>query len=68
MSLQIGVHYNGSFYEFVPWNGVVNWEIAPWGYWYITAENENHLVIKYTASFILFSGASTKESHNEISS
>ncbi|KAH7574246.1 hypothetical protein JRO89_XS03G0270500 [Xanthoceras sorbifolium] len=40
----IGVHYDGIFYEFVPWNGVVNWEIAPWGYWYIAAENERHLV------------------------
>ncbi|XP_044464354.1 tocopherol cyclase, chloroplastic isoform X3 [Mangifera indica] len=40
----IGVHYNGIFYEFVPWNGVVNWEIAPWGYWYMAAENETHMV------------------------
>ncbi|KAM1022464.1 hypothetical protein ACFX15_042594 [Malus domestica] len=40
----IGVHYGGKFYEFVPWNGVVSWEIAPWGYWSITAENETHMV------------------------
>ncbi|CAI0408487.1 unnamed protein product [Linum tenue] len=40
----IGVHYKGVFYEFVPWNGVVNWEIAPWGSWYLTAENETHMV------------------------
>ncbi|KAJ4708057.1 Tocopherol cyclase [Melia azedarach] len=40
----IGVHYDGIFYEFVPWNGVVNWEITPWGYWYIAAENETHMV------------------------
>ncbi|KAJ0030797.1 hypothetical protein Pint_12819 [Pistacia integerrima] len=41
---QIGVHCDGIFYEFVPWNGVANWEIAPWGYWYMAAENETHMV------------------------
>ncbi|KAL5558688.1 hypothetical protein UlMin_034899 [Ulmus minor] len=40
----IGVHYDGKFYEFVPWNGVVSWEIATWGYWYIVGENQTHLV------------------------
>ncbi|KAK4852930.1 hypothetical protein QYF36_001233 [Acer negundo] len=40
----IGVHYDGNFYEFVPWNGVVNWEIAQWGYWYMAAENKTHMV------------------------
>ena len=44
---QIGVHHNGVFHEFVPWNGVVNWEISPWGYWYLTAENETHLVMNF---------------------
>lgn len=43
--LQVGVHYGGKFYEFVPWNGVVSWEIATWGYWYITAENDTHMVL-----------------------
>lgn len=45
MALQIGIHYAGTFYEFVPWNGVVTWEIAPWGYWSISAENETHKVL-----------------------
>ncbi|XP_031256611.1 tocopherol cyclase, chloroplastic-like [Pistacia vera] len=40
----IGVHCDGIFYEFVPWNGVANWEIAPWGYWNMAAENETHMV------------------------
>ncbi|XP_054797273.1 tocopherol cyclase, chloroplastic-like isoform X2 [Prosopis cineraria] len=40
----IGVHYGGIFYEFVPWNGVVNWEIAPWGYWFMSADNGRHVV------------------------
>ncbi|KAL3650815.1 Tocopherol cyclase, chloroplastic [Castilleja foliolosa] len=41
----IGLHYRGVFYEFVPWNGVVNWEIAAWGHWFISAENETHKVV-----------------------
>ncbi|KAJ8773634.1 hypothetical protein K2173_005880 [Erythroxylum novogranatense] len=40
----IGVHYNGIFYEFVPWNGIVNWEVSPWGSWLMSAENHNHLI------------------------
>ncbi|KAF5456495.1 hypothetical protein F2P56_025972 [Juglans regia] len=40
----IGVHYGGIFYEFVPWNGVVNWKVDPWGYWYMSAENQTHKV------------------------
>ncbi|KAL9660600.1 hypothetical protein QQ045_025417 [Rhodiola kirilowii] len=40
----IGVHYDGAFYEFVPWNGVVNWEVTQWGYWFMSAENDRHMV------------------------
>ncbi|KAE8056602.1 hypothetical protein FH972_013357 [Carpinus fangiana] len=40
----VGVHYDGIFYEFVPWNGGVSWEIAPWGYWYMAGENQMHKV------------------------
>ncbi|KAL5698481.1 tocopherol cyclase [Ranunculus cassubicifolius] len=40
----IGVHYGGIFYEFVPWNGVVSWEIEPWGYWKISADNQRYKV------------------------
>lgn len=43
--MQIAVHYDGVFYEFVPWNGVVNWEIAQWGCWSMSAENETHKVV-----------------------
>ena len=42
---QIGVHFGGTFYEFVPWNGVVEWEITQWGHWHVTADNETHKVI-----------------------
>ncbi|KAF8393395.1 hypothetical protein HHK36_021638 [Tetracentron sinense] len=40
----VGVHYGGIFYEFVPWNGVVVWEVTQWGYWHMSAENETHKV------------------------
>ncbi|KAK4798587.1 hypothetical protein SAY86_030913 [Trapa natans] len=40
----VGVHYGGKFYEFVPWNGVVEWEVNTWGFWYMTAENDTHKV------------------------
>lgn len=42
--LQIGIHYGGIFYEFVPWNASVSWEIAQWGKWHILGENETHTV------------------------
>ncbi|KAK4364902.1 hypothetical protein RND71_016260 [Anisodus tanguticus] len=40
----IGIHYGGIFYEFVPWNASVSWEITPWGKWHISAENERYMV------------------------
>ncbi|PKA63459.1 putative tocopherol cyclase, chloroplastic [Apostasia shenzhenica] len=40
----IGVHCGGRFYEFVPWTGTVSWEIAPWGHWYMSAENDKYMV------------------------
>ncbi|MEB3283217.1 MAG: tocopherol cyclase family protein [Lyngbya sp.] len=35
----IGIHYRGKFYEFVPWNSQVNWQIEPWGTWQMQAQN-----------------------------
>lgn len=43
--VQIGIHYGGIFYEFVPWNGFVNWEVATWGYWFMSADNGRYVVI-----------------------
>lgn len=40
----VGIHYRDQFYEFVPWNAKVCWNIAPWGYWQMTAENEGYAV------------------------
>lgn len=35
----VGLHYQGKFYEFVPWNSKVTWDIQPWGRWQMTATN-----------------------------
>ncbi|MEB3310786.1 MAG: tocopherol cyclase family protein [Snowella sp.] len=40
----IGVHYQGKFYEFVPWNSQVTWQIQPWGKWQMQAVNEQFCV------------------------
>ncbi len=38
--MQVGVHYEGKFFEFVPWKGNVEWEIAPWGLWRMSASTD----------------------------
>ncbi|MUG91604.1 tocopherol cyclase [Scytonema sp. UIC 10036] len=40
----VGLHYQGKFYEFVPWNSQVNWNISPWGKWHIQAKNSHYEV------------------------
>ncbi|MEM9219789.1 MAG: tocopherol cyclase family protein [Cyanobacteria bacterium P01_F01_bin.150] len=40
----VGIHYQGQFYEFVPWNGRVSWQIAPWGRWCMQAEQPGYRV------------------------
>ena len=40
----VGIHHRGKFYEFVPWNGKVNWKVKPWGYWQMTAETADYAV------------------------
>lgn len=40
----ICLHYRGKFYEFVPWNSRVSWQIQPWGKWQMQAENEQYQV------------------------
>lgn len=35
----VGIHHQGKFYEFVPWNSEVHWQIDPWGYWHMQARN-----------------------------
>ena len=29
----VSVHYNGKFYEAVPWTGSMAWNVSTWGYW-----------------------------------
>ena len=38
----IGLHYQGKFYEFVPWNSEIHWDILPWGRWQMQARNEQY--------------------------
>ncbi|MFP4104398.1 tocopherol cyclase family protein [Coleofasciculus sp.] len=40
----IGIHYRGKFYEFVPWNSEVRWQIQPWGCWQMQARNADYEV------------------------
>ena len=40
----IGIHYEGKFYEFVPWNSEITWQIQPWGHWAIQARNSAYEV------------------------
>lgn len=40
----VGIHYQGKFYEFVPWNGEVTWEVQPWGFWSMQAYNADYEV------------------------
>ncbi len=40
----IGLHYQGKFYEFVPWNSQVDWSIEPWGKWEMHARNSQYEV------------------------
>ncbi|MBD2665577.1 hypothetical protein B6N60_00008 [Richelia sinica FACHB-800] len=40
----VGIHYQGKFYEFVPWNAKVEWDIQPWGQWQMRASNLDYEV------------------------
>lgn len=40
----IGIHWRGKFFELVPWNGAVNWDVEPWGKWRIWAKNSEYEV------------------------
>jgi tocopherol cyclase len=40
----IGIHYRDKFYEFVPWNSQISWQIKPWGEWRIQATNRDFYV------------------------
>jgi hypothetical protein len=33
----IGIHWNGTFVELLPYNGAVTWSVEPWGRWWLKA-------------------------------
>ena len=49
----VGIHYQGKFYEFVPWNSEVHWQIQPWGEWQMQAKNYK-FEVELTATTNLF--------------
>ncbi len=40
----VGIHHQGTFYEFVPWNSTVHWRVYPWGTWQMWAKNGDYSV------------------------
>lgn len=36
----VGLHYQGKFYEFAPWNSQVSWSVSPWGYWSMQGKSD----------------------------
>ncbi|MBT9311688.1 tocopherol cyclase family protein [Leptothoe kymatousa] len=40
----VGIHHQGQFYEFVPWNGQITWQVSPWGHWRVWAEQPHYRV------------------------
>ena len=40
----VGLHYRGKFYEFVPWNSKVQWNVQPWGRWQMQASNADYQI------------------------
>ena len=40
----VGLHWQGEFYEFVPWNSQVSWQISPWGSWQVWAKTADYAV------------------------
>lgn len=38
----IGIHHQGRFYEFVPWNSQISWRVEPWGKWMVSAEGDRY--------------------------
>lgn len=37
----VSVHYNGTFYEAVPWTGTMEWEVTTWGQWILKGRCTN---------------------------
>lgn len=50
----VSVHYNGTFYEAVPWAGEMEWEVEKWGKWKLTGrsttDTENPFEVEYIST------------------
>ena len=40
----IGIHYQGTYYEFISTRSAFRWEVTPWGSWQLTAQNYQYRV------------------------
>ncbi|MEM1369755.1 MAG: tocopherol cyclase family protein [Cyanobacteria bacterium P01_H01_bin.15] len=40
----IGIHFQGQFYEFVPWTAEISWQVESWGCWKMQARNSSYQV------------------------
>jgi tocopherol cyclase len=40
----IGIHHQGKFYEFAPWNARIVWQVTPWGSWWMEAQTDDYAV------------------------
>lgn len=38
----IGIHHQGQFYEFAPWNAEISWSVSPWGEWWMQAQTQEY--------------------------
>ncbi|MEL6160775.1 MAG: tocopherol cyclase family protein [Cyanobacteria bacterium J06623_5] len=41
----IGIHYQGQFYEFLSTKARFTWEIEPWGYWQLAAQDYRYRTV-----------------------
>lgn len=41
----IGIHNQGKFYEFAPWNSQISWQIKPWGEWQLQGKLPQYQVV-----------------------
>lgn len=48
----IGIHYNGTFYEIVPWTGEMDWKVWPWGRWEFRGRCTNKSGMQFEAEVV----------------
>eukprot|EP00804_Cyclotella_cryptica_P010172 CCRYP_013805-RC/>CCRYP_013805-RC protein AED:0.16 eAED:0.16 QI:478/1/1/1/0.6/0.33/6/866/645 len=50
----IGIHYNGTFYEIVPWTGEMEWKVRPWGRWEFRGRCTDKSGMQFEAEVVAF--------------